>query len=59
MANNIRNSRTTFPRKAERRERAAFRLTIKAARLNDKTYMDSKALEAAALGLPLVSVPIV
>ena len=59
MANNIRNARTTFPRKTARRERAAFRFKIKAKRLSDKEYMDAKAVEAAALGLPLVKVPLV
>lgn len=52
MAGNKRNSRTTFPRKAARRARAAMRFSIDPARRNgDPGYMARKAQEANALGV--------
>lgn len=53
MANNIRNARTTHPRKAARRERAAQRFCINPARANDAEYMKAKATEAKSLGLAI------
>lgn len=49
---NIRNARTTFPRKAARRARAAERFTIKADHAyKDNAYRVRKLVEAAALGI--------
>lgn len=49
---NARNSHTTHPRKAARRERAAQRFTIMVGRfMADKKYAAAKQAEANALGL--------
>jgi len=50
MAGNIRNSRTTHPRKEARRDRAAQRFGIRAIRGNPD-YVARKLVEAAALGI--------
>ena len=47
----IRDARTTHPRKALRRQRAAARFSIKADRRNEADYMRAKKQEAAALGV--------
>jgi hypothetical protein len=53
MTGNIRNSRTTHPRKAARRQRASERFYIKADRADrDVAYLQRKCVEATALGLP-------
>lgn len=48
---NARNTRTTHPRKAARRQRAAARFAIKRSRQHDAGYMSRKQVEAIALGL--------
>jgi hypothetical protein len=53
MASNLRNSRTTFPRKAARRQRAADRFSIKRDLRNDSGYMARKTQEAQSLGVDL------
>jgi len=53
MAGNVRNARTTHPRKTARRERAAARFSIKHQRMGDEKYMTAKSIEAKALGLSL------
>ncbi len=47
---NIRNSRTTHPRKQARRDRAAQRFGIRSIRGNPE-YVARKLVEAAALGI--------
>lgn len=50
MAGNIRNQRTTHPRKAARRERAAQRFQIDPVRASmDKVYRERKMVEQQAL----------
>ena len=52
MAGNIRNARTTHPRKTARRQRAADRFYVKFARSErDAAYLERKCTEAIALGL--------
>jgi hypothetical protein len=48
---NVRNIRTTHPRKQERRHRAADRFHFASERRSDKGYMERKTTEAIALGL--------
>ncbi len=48
--NNIRNVRTTHPRKQARRDRAAQRFGIRSIRGNPE-YVARKLVEAAALGI--------
>lgn len=48
---NARNTRTTHPRKAARRARAALRFTVKAASESDNGYRIRKMVEAESLGL--------
>lgn len=52
MANNIRNSRTTHPRKSARRERASERFSIlKVIASKDNAYRVRKLVEAKSLGI--------
>ncbi len=48
---NIRNSRTTHPRKQARRQRAADRFHIDPMRAGSKAYLKNKSTEAFALGV--------
>lgn len=48
---NIRNSRTTHPRKAIRRQRAAWRFSYVPEKMGDASYMARKMTEAKALGV--------
>lgn len=48
---NVRNSRTTHPKKQARRQRAADRFHIRPEMRSNKTYMANKTTEALALGL--------
>lgn len=48
---NARNQRTTHPRKAARRQRAAERFYIEAKWQHNATYMRQKLREAEALGI--------
>ena len=52
---NIRNSRTTHPRKQARRDRAAERFSVNLNRRHDKKYMADKTVEANSLGIQVAA----
>lgn len=46
---NIRDARTTHPRKRQRRQRALDRFTVKESKAGDAAYAARKAVELASL----------